>query len=92
MPHFPFSKLFSIYPPSTTLFSNQKVFFQNQYMDSTIGSKMTLVNIVPQVVLHQKMHLLETDNFLGESNRLPAPSVEQAYKIGHLLHKYEDLC
>ena len=34
-------------------------------MDSTIGSKMTLVNIVPQVVLHQKMHLLETDNFLG---------------------------
>ena len=27
MPHFPFSKLFSIYPPSTILFSNKKVFF-----------------------------------------------------------------
>ena len=38
----------------------QMVFFQNQYMDSTIGSKMTLVNIVPQVVLHEKM-----DDFLS---------------------------
>ena len=53
----------------------KKFFFQNQYMDSTIGSKMTLVNIVPQVVLHQIMHLLVTVNFLGESNRLPAHSV-----------------
>ena len=47
---------------------------------------MTLVNIVPQVVLHQKMHLLETDNFLGESNRLPAPSeafLSEKNGLGH---------
>ena len=63
LPHFSFSKHFSICLPSTSLFSNQKVFFQNQYMDSTIGSKMTLVNIVPQVILHQKMHVLVMGGF-----------------------------
>ena len=51
----------------------QMVFFQNQYMDSTIGSKMTLVNIVPQVVLHLKMHAFLSVGFFGEWTKVPAP-------------------
>ena len=41
----------------------QKVFFQNHYMDSPIRGKVPLVNIVPHVVLHQKMHVLLSGDF-----------------------------
>ena len=34
---------------------------------------MTLVNVVPHVVLHQKTHVLGAENFLGRSNGVPAP-------------------
>ena len=42
-------------------------------MDSTIGSKMTLVNIVPQVVLHLKMHAFLSVGFFDEWKKVPAP-------------------
>ena len=39
-------------------------------------SKMTLVNIDPHVILHQKMHVSSTGIFVGRSIGLPAPCVE----------------
>ena len=57
----------------STLFSNQKVFFQKQYTASAIRSKMTLVTVGPQVVPNPKTHVSGLGNFLGRSNGLPAP-------------------
>ena len=37
---------------------------------------MTLVNIDPHVILHQKMHVSSTGIFVGRSIGLPAPCVE----------------
>ena len=34
---------------------------------------MTLVNIDPHVILHQKMHVSSTGIFVGKSIGLPAP-------------------
>ena len=36
---------------------------------------MTLVNIDPHVILHQKMHVSSTGIFVGRSIGLPAPCV-----------------
>ena len=44
---------------------------------------MTLVNIDPYVILHQKTHVPWALNFVGESNTLPAP-------CGLCLHKVKD--
>ena len=43
----------------------QEVFFQNHYMDSPTRGIMPLVNIVPHMVLHQKMHVLVSEGFFG---------------------------
>ena len=79
LPHFLFCKLFCQNVPSPFLFSNPKVFFQKQYTASAIRSKMTLVNVVPNGVLHQKMHVSGAGIFLGESKGLPAPCVGSIY-------------
>ena len=52
----------------------QKVFFQNHYMDSPTRGIMPLVNIVPHMVLHQKMHVLVSEGFFGRWTSVPAPS------------------
>ena len=64
--------------------------FQNQYMDSTIGSKMTLVNIVPQVVLHLKMHAFLSVGFFGEWIKVPAPCA-LVHQVNHLDVMHSDL-
>ena len=48
---FVFSKLFSNFPISSTLFSNPNVFFQNYYRASAWPSILPLVNVVPWVIL-----------------------------------------
>ena len=72
LPIFFLTKLYSICPPSMTLFSNWKVFFQKCYCASAIAGKMTLVNIVPHVIPHQKMHSIVSGNFLVGSKASPA--------------------
>ena len=39
---------------------------------------MTLVNIDPHVILHQKMHVSSTGIFVGRSIGLPAPCVMES--------------
>ena len=41
---------------------------------------MPLVNIVPNMILHQKIHAPTVVNFFGESKGLPAPCAGISYK------------
>ena len=41
---------------------------------------MTLVNIDPHVILHQKIHVSFTGIFVGRSIGLPAPCVEVKFE------------
>ena len=81
MLHIFFSKLLSVCLPSSTLFNNWKVFFQKQYRALPIRSKMTLVKVVPNVVLHQKTHVPWAETFVGRSNWVPAPCALQMIKF-----------
>ena len=51
----------------------EKFFFQKQYTASAIESKMTLVNIGPHVILHQKIYVPWAVDFVGRSKGVPAP-------------------
>ena len=48
---------------------------------------MTLVNVVPHVVLHQKTHVLGAENFLGRSNGVPAPCVKYETTFAKFIQK-----
>ena len=86
MLHFFFGKLLSICLPSSTLFSNWKVFFQKQYKAVPIRSKMTLVNVVPHVVLHQKTHVPRAETFVGRSNGVRGKSpIHQNLAVRNLI-------
>ena len=74
---FPLVYFFYSYLPLSTLFSNQKVFFQKQYTASAIRSKMTLVNVVPQVVPDPKTGVSGMGTFVGGSTPFPAPCVQE---------------
>ena len=63
LPPFLFSKLFISVFFQVVYLVTEKFFFQNKYMDFTKGSKMTLVNIDPHVILHQKTHVPRAVNF-----------------------------
>ena len=91
--HFLFSKLFYIYLPSSTLFSNPKVFFQKQYTASAIRSKMTLVNVVPQVGPDPKTGVSGMGTFVGGSTPFPAPCDHfcQFYVVAKNIWPYMDI-
>ena len=72
---FVFSKLFSNFPISSTLFSNPNVFFQNYYRASAWPSVLPLVNVVPWVILDLKTHVPLSDIFDPGQTPLQRPVV-----------------